>query len=193
MVPPARGGRNQLRIIGGRWRSRRLPFAPLPALRPTPDRVRETLFNWLAPVISGARCLDLFAGSGALGMEALSRGAAAVCFVEADAVCVATLRDNLARLDCHEGDVVQADVMAWLQGAPRRHDIVFVDPPYHGGLLGPVCERLAAGWVATGSLIYMERAADEPPPPLPAGWRVRREKRAGQVAYTLLEVAGDGV
>ena len=184
------GGRNRLRIIGGRWRGRRLAFPPRPALRPTPDRVRETLFNWLMPIIDGARCLDLFAGSGVLGMEALSRGAAQVVFVERDPACCAALRDNLALLDAEGGEVVQADVLGFLAGAPQRQDIVFVDPPYHAGLLGPACERLDSGWVGAGSLIYMERAADEPPPPLPAGWRVHREKRAGQVVYALLAVDG---
>src|SRR5512134_933490 len=124
------GGGNQLRIIGGRWRSRRLRFPPLPGLRPTPDRVRETLFNWLTPVIAGARCLDLFAGSGALGIEALSRGAAAVTFVERHPQAVRGLRANLAQLRAEGARVEQADALLWLRQAPQPFTVVFLNPPF---------------------------------------------------------------
>jgi 16S rRNA (guanine966-N2)-methyltransferase len=183
--------RNQFRIIGGRYRGRKLRFPDLPGLRPTPDRVRETLFNWLMPVLPGARCLDLFAGSGALGFEALSRGAAAVTFVEREPQAVKMLRDNLALLQVDGGEVVQADALAFLAGPARPHDIVFLDPPYQSDLLPPCLERLAAGdWLAPGARLYVETPARTDLPPLPAGWSVHRSKRAGGVGYHLIRTAG---
>jgi 16S rRNA (guanine966-N2)-methyltransferase len=180
-------GRNQLRIIGGDWRSRRLAFPDVDGLRPTPDRVRETLFNWLAPVVSGARCLDLFAGSGALGLEALSRGAAEVLFVERDAKAATALETNLGLLKAGaRGRVVRADAVTFLRGGGRPFDLVFLDPPYGLALLEPALRLLAeGGWLAAGARIYLENAADVGIPLLPEGWEVHRSLRAGQVAYGL--------
>lgn len=176
---------SRLRIIGGRWRRRHLSFPDTGTVRPTPDRVRETLFNWLAPVIEGARCLDLFAGSGALGMEALSRGAASAVFVEQDPRLTRALRDNLARLGAEDARVMQAEALTWLQGIPTPFDVVLLDPPFHQGLLAPVCQRLATGgWLGEGALVYLELARAETPT-LPATWELRREKTAGEVYFRL--------
>ncbi|MCB1777962.1 MAG: 16S rRNA (guanine(966)-N(2))-methyltransferase RsmD [Candidatus Competibacteraceae bacterium] len=176
-----------LRVIGGQWRSRRLEFPGLPGLRPTPDRVRETLFNWLAPVLPGARCLDLFAGSGALGIEALSRGAAEVVFVERQPRAVHALRDNLDRLSVSNARVDQFDALAWLRSPGTPFDIVWLDPPFSENLLEPACALLEqGGWLATMAWIYLEIQADQPRPPLPAHWTFHREKTAGRVAYRLV-------
>ena len=176
----------QLRIIGGSWRGRKLAFAPIPGLRPTPDRVRETLFNWLAPVIRGARCLDLFAGSGALGIEAASRGAAECVLVEHDAHAVRVLREQVGRLDATQVRVVEADALHWLCVDPQPFDIVFLDPPFGAGLL-PECMRLleARGWLAPETWIYLETGAATAPE-LPDNWELYRDRRAGQVSYRLV-------
>jgi 16S rRNA (guanine966-N2)-methyltransferase len=176
----------QLRIIGGSWRSRRIQFPDLPGLRPSPDRVRETLFNWLAPLIEGSRCLDLYAGSGALGLEALSRGAARVCFVDADRRAIDALRDNLERLGADRAQLVEADALHFLRGAPQPHDIAFLDPPFRQGLLADGLQRLAQGWLTANARVYIEMEAEAELPELPPGWEVLRSKRAGQVCYSLL-------
>ena len=177
---------NQLRIIGGRWRSRCLRFPDVEGLRPTPDRVRETLFNWLAPLIEGARCLDLFAGSGALGIEALSRGAAEVVFVERQPLAVRQLRRNLAQLGQTSTQVIQADALVWLCGPSQPFDVVFLDPPFDANLLVPVCAALhRGGWLADGARIYLETARDAGKLELPENWQLTREKTAGQVSYRL--------
>ena len=179
------GGQGVLRIIGGTWRSRRLTFPEREGLRPTPDRVRETLFNWLQPWLPGATCLDLFAGSGALGFESLSRGAGQVVLVEQDGVAVSALRANLALLEARSAEVVQADARVFLQGPAQPFDIVFLDPPYGSGLLVECCTRLdAGGWVKKNGLIYLEADADQALP-LPPAWTLLRSKRAGQVGYHL--------
>lgn len=177
------------RIIGGRWRRRRLPVVSRPGLRPTPDRVRETAFNWLAPFVPGARTLDLFAGTGALGLEALSRGAASCVFVETDADAVHQLRAALDLLQCEAGDVVPGDALAFLAGRPRTFDLVFVDPPYALDLLPRVCERLENGWLAPSARIYLEAPAAKGPPRLGPGWTLLRSARAGQVGYHLAHFA----
>lgn len=182
----ARNTPGQLRIIGGSWRGRKLGFAPLPGLRPTPDRVRETLFNWLAPVIRGARCLDLFAGSGALGIEAASRGAAECVLVERDARAVQILREQIERLDARQVRLIEADAPVWLAGDARPFDIVFLDPPFNAGLL-PECMNLleSRGWLAPEAWIYLETGHDTQPD-FPANWALYRDKRAGQVSYRLI-------
>lgn len=180
------GTSHRLRIIGGRWRGRRLRFPDAPGLRPTPDRVRETLFNWLAPLIDGARCLDLFAGSGALGLEALSRGAGEVVFVERDRRVVQTLRENLKALGA-TAEVHQADALSWLaHKVPAPFDIVFLDPPFGQELLAPVCERLEQyGWLRPAARVYLEAEQDWKLQVL-KNWTMLREKRAGHVAYRLV-------
>ena len=180
---PAGSGR--LRIIGGNWRSRRLRVVLSEGLRPTPDRVRETLFNWLQPWIDGANCLDLFAGSGALGLEALSRGAARAVLVERDPEVIAALRLNVTELNAIGAQIVAEDCMGYLQGTAQSFDIVFLDPPYHSGLLAACCALLAGrGWVRSGGLVYLE-APSAQEPVLPAGWELVRSRRSGQVGYHL--------
>jgi 16S rRNA (guanine966-N2)-methyltransferase len=182
----SRGPRNQLRIIGGTWRGRKLAFAEVPGLRPTGDRIRETLFNWLAPWISGARCLDLFAGSGALGLEAASRGAARVVMLERAPQVVRLLRQHCRTLQAASVEVVQADALAYLAGPAEPFDILFLDPPFHQDLLRPCCELLEArGWLAPRAYIYLEAERALGEPPLPAGWCMHRSKVAGEVGYFL--------
>jgi 16S rRNA (guanine966-N2)-methyltransferase len=180
------GAAYRLRIIGGRWRGTRIEFPRVEAIRPSPDRVRETLFNWLQSWIAGANCLDLFAGSGALGLEALSRGAAHVTFVDREPRVGRHLTQTLERLKSSDADVHIGDALSFLARAPRQYDIVFLDPPFASDLLQQACARLGAGWVAPGAHIYLENPADQALPPLPAGWSVHRTKQAGQVGYHLL-------
>ncbi len=179
--------RSTVRIIGGQWRSRRLEFPERDGLRPTPDRVRETVFNWLAPRLAGARCLDLFAGSGAFGFEALSRGAARAVLVERDAKALTALHDNRQRLQAETAEIVAGDALEFLNRPVEPFDIVFLDPPYASGLLAPCLARLAErGWVRPGGYIYLE-APEKQPPALPAGWTLMRSKTAGQVGYHLAQ------
>jgi 16S rRNA (guanine966-N2)-methyltransferase len=183
---PASRGRNELRIIGGRWRGRKLRFPSAEGLRPTPDRVRETLFNWLAPSIRGARCLDLFAGSGALGLEALSRGAAEVVFVERAPLVARHLREALGLLAADGGRVVQADAAAFLAGPAQPFDVVFLDPPFGADLVPAMLARLvAAGWLAPGARVYVEQPAARGAPAWPAPLVAHRSGQAGEVGYHL--------
>jgi len=190
-----------LRIIGGTWRGRRLRFPPSPEIRPTPDRVRETLFNWLAPRVPGARCLDLFAGSGALGLEALSRGAAHVTFIEHDPAAAREIAARLAEWGAHAAHVEQADAGRFLDGKPGvPFDIVFLDPPFGSKLLAPAAARLErGGWLSDGALIYVERAAERAAgmpagagSELPALWTPLKAKQAGEVGYHLYSRAARG-
>ncbi len=178
----------QLRIIGGTWRGRRFRFPPSPEIRPTPDRVRETLFNWLGSRVSGARCLDLFAGSGALGLEALSRGAVQVTFVEQDSAAARELESRLGEWGAQGGEVQRRDALQFLaRPAPPPFDIVFLDPPFSANLLQGTAELLESRqWLAAGALIYVECAAREGLPALPATWTLVRAKHAGEVGYHLL-------
>jgi 16S rRNA (guanine966-N2)-methyltransferase len=178
---------NRVRVIAGRWRGRRLRFPDLPGLRPTPDRVRETLFDWLAPALPGARCLDLFSGSGALGIEALSRGAAEAVFVERHPVAVRALRENLARLNADGARVERIDALDWLREPGSPFEIVLLDPPFGHGLVAPVCTLLErGGWLAPTAWIYLEAEAGGERPPLPDCWAPYRENKAGAVAYRLV-------
>src|SRR5450631_4475801 len=154
----ASGGRNSVRIIGGGWRGRRVSFADIPGLRPTPDRVRETLFNWLQQVIAGARCLDLFAGSGALGLEALSRGAKELVFVEQAVAAARALQEQLIRFGgAGKGQVVEMGAARYLRSAPQPFDIVFLDPPFGQDALAEYVPLLnAGGWLNAGALVYLE-------------------------------------
>lgn len=176
---------NRIRIIGGRWRGRQLRFIPIEGLRPTPDRVRETLFNWLTPLIQGARCLDLFAGSGALGIEALSRGAAEVVFVERHPAAAQRLLENLILLDIEPRWVEQADALTWIRNKPQAFDVIFLDPPFGERLVTPACACLELGWLTPNARIYLETELAAAEVVLPSSWRVIRKARAGQVAYCL--------
>jgi 16S rRNA (guanine966-N2)-methyltransferase len=176
----------RIRIIGGAWRGRRIPVPDAPGLRPTPDRVRETLFNWLAPVIEGASCLDLFAGSGALGLEAASRGAARVVLVERSAPLASRLLTVARELGATTVEVVRADGLAWLGSVTDPFDVVFLDPPFGEGMLEPACQVLAErDLVRPGGFVYLESEVALGPPALPAGWSLTRSGKAGEVRYHL--------
>ena len=186
MKKPTSGGSGQIRIIGGQWRGRKLPVPDSPGLRPTTDRVRETLFNWLAPSMVDARCLDCFAGSGALGLEALSRYAASATLLEMERHVAQQLQKNLATLKAGHGKVVNTNSLPFLNQAGTPHDLVFVDPPFRKGLLEETLRLLESnGWLADSALIYVESEVENGLPPVPAGWDLHREKIAGQVAYRL--------
>lgn len=179
---------NRLRIVGGLWRGRSIDFPAIDAIRPSPDRVRETLFNWLQTHIVGARCLDLFAGSGALGIEALSRGASAVTFVDREPQVGRHLTQTLQRLGAIGATVKTEDATRFLARTPEPFDVIFLDPPFASTLLQAVFARLPEGWLAPEAHIYVECPADTPLPPLAEGWSVYRSKQAGQVGYHLLRV-----
>jgi len=177
---------NQVRIIGGAWRSRRIGFPDHDGLRPSADRVRETLFNWLGQDLGGQICLDLFAGSGALGFEALSRGAASVVMVEKNRRVCATLRRNAALLGAKNLQLHCADALEFATAAAAdttaRFDVVFLDPPFDSTLLAQVLPRVAP-LLRPGARVHVESAAAFAPI---VGWRVLRHGRAGQVHYTLV-------
>lgn len=176
----------QLRIIGGSWRGRKLSFPTVEGLRPTSDRVRETLFNWLQMDIPGRRCLDLFAGSGALGLEALSRGAAEVVMVEQDRTAAQQIRQHLQTLNCQSGRVENANAFNYLKGNATAFDIVFLDPPYKLACLAECCQLLEQnGWLKENAVIYLEDSSKNPPPELPANWQLSRSKKAGEIGYHL--------
>jgi 16S rRNA (guanine966-N2)-methyltransferase len=173
---------NTVRIIGGRWRSRIIGFADVPGVRPTPDRVRETLFNWLGQTLAGLDCLDLFAGSGALGLEAASRGARSVVMIERDAKVLGSLRAAARALDAASVRLVHGDALEFLRRPDVRFDVVFVDPPYRQALAEKVLELLPRVLTPQGR-VYLESDAGVAPPP---GWAMIRQGRAGQVHYHLL-------
>lgn len=177
----------RLRIIGGAHRGRIVPVPDAAGLRPTGDRVRETLFNWLQADIEGARCLDLFAGTGALALEAASRRASRVLAVESDPALAGALQRTAAEWGAEAIEVHAGEALLYLAGPPEPFDIVFLDPPFGSGLLEKAAARLTAGWLAPGALVYTEADAGERPV-LPAEWRPHREKRAGHVAFRLYRV-----
>ena len=176
----------RLRIIAGKWRSRKLVFPSLEYLRPTPDRVRETLFNWLQADVPGSVCLDLFAGSGALGFEAASRGAREVILVEKDRDASAALARNIDILEAGNIQLATDDALRWLQQDNGLYDIVFLDPPYQAGLLSRCCELLESGKnLAENAKIYIEHALGDKGLKLPDNWECVKNKSAGQVSYKL--------
>jgi 16S rRNA (guanine966-N2)-methyltransferase len=180
----------RLRIIGGQWRGRRVSFPDLPDLRPTGDRIRETVFNWLQMILPGARCLDLFAGSGALGLEAASRGAARVVLVERSARVCEALRLNREALGAQSVEIICSDALHYLQRPGEVFDVVFLDPPFDSDMIGTCCRRLEdGGWLAPSARIYLELAATAPPPELPGNWELNRSRKAGQVAFYLAQRA----
>ena len=186
---PAHSGQGQLRIIGGQWRSRQFDFPMAHGLRPTPNRVRETLFNWLAPYVEGAKVLDVFAGSGALFLEALSRGAGSALALDLNSAAINSLRGHLLTLRCDNGQLLQTDALRHLEQQPATpFDLVFLDPPFSQGLLLPACTLLEEkGWLAADAWGYTE--SENPPSSLglPGNWRLHREQKAGQVYYALWE------
>lgn len=177
---------NSLRIIGGRWRGRKLAFPDLPGLRPTPDRVRETLFNWLNPIIYNARCLDLFAGSGALSLEALSRGAGHSTIIDREHKAVMQLKQHLQKLECGSAELIQTDALQWLEefnpDGTAPYDIIFLDPPFNQQLLQPCCDHIEKkGLMHPDGFIYIEMEVSGEPA-IPESWHIHRQTAAGQVA-----------
>ena len=178
--------RSTVRVIAGCWRGRKLEFPAVPGLRPSPDRVRETLFNWLQRPIVDARCLDLFAGSGALGFEALSRGAGRTVLVEHEPLVVRALAATAERFGEPRPEIVQADAFTYLNGRAQPFDLVFLDPPFAAGWLPELCTLLEVrGWLAPRAYVYLECAASDAVASLPGAWETLRETRAGEVRAVL--------
>ncbi len=181
------GGPGEVRIISGQWKGRKLPVLNVEGLRPTTDRVKETLFNWLMQDVQGRRVLDCFSGSGSLAFEALSRHASYALLLELDAVAAKQLQQNLARLGQAPAEVRQSNCLSFLSSAAASpFDLVFLDPPFRQGLLEPACQLLETkGWLADEALIYIEAEKELPLTQLPRTWRLLKEKVAGQLAYRL--------
>jgi 16S rRNA (guanine966-N2)-methyltransferase len=177
-----RSAANQVRIVGGALRSRLISFPAVAGLRPSPDRVRETLFNWLGQRLDGKQCLDLFAGSGALGFEAISRGAARVVMVEQQRAAVRALEDNAKRLECAGLTIVAANALQYLAATQNRFDVVFIDPPFRQGLVPAVLDKLPPR-LNEGALVYVE---SELTLDVDAGWEIVKQSRAGDVKFQLL-------
>lgn len=188
-------GSNQLRIIGGEWRGRKLRFPDAPNLRPTPDRVRETIFNWLTPMIHGASCLDLFAGSGALGLEALSRGAKFTTFVDSHKKVSQALKAHLDLLAANDrAEILSMDGVKFLshdnfiKTESKKYDLVFLDPPYHLDFMQKVVPLLEENaWLADNAMLYLEIEKRQSLPELPRNWKQLKEKTAGEVNYFLFQ------
>ncbi|MEQ1773620.1 MAG: 16S rRNA (guanine(966)-N(2))-methyltransferase RsmD [Burkholderiales bacterium] len=177
---------NRVRIVGGEWRSRCIDFPDGRGLRPTPDRVRETLFNWLGQDLAGKRCLDLYAGSGALGFEAASRGAKQVVLVERERVVCAALEASRAALQAERVQVIRADALEFLSADSGVYDVVFLDPPFADDPWAQLFERLPQR-LAPGALVYRESGEKQKRQAAPEGWTVFKQGRAGQVNYQLLK------
>ena len=186
--PSGKGGSGQIRIIAGDWRGRKLPVADLPGLRPTSDRVRETVFNWLAPYIPGARVLDCFSGTGALSLEALSRGAKEAVMLEMATPAVKTLKSNLTLLKASNGHVHGTNTLQFLNTpCTEPFDVIFLDPPFRQGMLEETCRLLQEnGYVHEQTVIYVEVEKELDPLPVPEQWQRLKTKRAGQVSFNLL-------
>lgn len=183
------GAPGEVRIISGSWRGRKLAVLDAEGLRPTTDRVKETLFNWLMHDINGAVVLDCFAGSGSLGFEALSRYASHCTLLERDKMAAAQLLRNQRKLECSNADVINIDSLSWLkQLAKRQYNVVFIDPPFRKNLAVPCCQLLEQQqWLTTTALIYLETEKELDVTALPANWRLLKEKVAGQLAYRLYQ------
>jgi 16S rRNA (guanine966-N2)-methyltransferase len=181
----------EVRIIGGKWRSRKLKFPAINSLRPTPDRIRETLFNWLAPTIEGSRCLDLFAGSGALGFEALSRGAEYVYFIDKEPRLVQYLKNQIEIFQASNNAQVQCMKFPFTALPPlsiQNFDVVFLDPPYNRNHIAPCLQWLEQQpWLAKQALVYVEAESALHPLPLSQNWQILHSKTSGQVGYHLIE------
>ena len=181
----------EVRVIAGLWRGRKLPVLNAEGLRPTTDRVKETLFNWLMMDVANARCLDCFAGSGSLGIEALSRQAQAVVFLEKFATATQQLKKNLASLKTDKGTVINTDTLAYLaqKNNDNPFDIIFIDPPFHHQFVPQILPLLQQNnWLAENALIYVETEKNHPPLPLAENWQIIKEKSAGMVTSRLIQV-----
>lgn len=177
----------QVRIIGGQWRGRKLPVINSPGLRPTPDRVRETLFNWLEPIIKNSRCLDCFAGSGVLGLEALSRYAKSTTLLEVKNNVSQQLINNLTILKADNGFVINTNTLFWLEQKGRPYDVIFLDPPFRQGLLTRTIYLLEKRkWLSNEAWIYVENTSlKDKMESFPSYWKLHRRKTAGQIIYRL--------
>ena len=180
----------RLRIVAGKWRSRLLPIPDVHGLRPTSERIRETLFNWLGPRVYGMRCLDLFAGTGALGLEALSRDASSVVFVERSAKAVTALRHSVRTLDATGAELVNADAIEYLtRCSAEQFDLIFLDPPFADNSIDDLCRLIAERrLLRSAGCVYIEQDRQSPLPDLPEGWQVKKSRIAGNVRYSLIGV-----
>ncbi len=179
----------QLRLIAGKWRGRKLAIADVEGLRPTPDRVRETVFNWLQATVGGARCLDLFAGSGALGFEAASRGASSVVLVESNTRAATILRDNITAMSAEQCQVENKTAQQFIAQTTQQYDLVFIDPPYQSDLWTEIAQQLVTSNVlADNATIYLECPSKGELPRVPESWTVLKDKTAGDVRYCLFEI-----
>ena len=181
----------EVRVIAGLWRGRKLPVLNAEGLRPTTDRVKETLFNWLMMDVANARCLDCFAGTGSLGIEALSRQAQAVVFLEKFATATQQLKKNLASLKTDKGTVINTDTLAYLaqKNNDNPFDIIFIDPPFHHQFVPQILPLLQQNnWLAENALIYVETEKNHQPLPLAENWQIIKEKSAGMVTSRLIQV-----
>ncbi|HED13514.1 MAG TPA: 16S rRNA (guanine(966)-N(2))-methyltransferase RsmD [Gammaproteobacteria bacterium] len=186
MSPAHNNHQNHIRIIAGRWRGRNLHFSSQPGLRPTPNRIRETLFNWLRPYLAEARCLDLFAGSGALGIEAISQGAASVVLVEKNPIAARHLQQICHKLDCNQLTVVNRPAQSWLYSCTDQFDGVFLDPPFTTAQLSTTVAKLESSTVLTkGAWIYIEQSVREKPVIIPVAWELLHQKSQGEVLFSL--------
>ncbi|WP_018692255.1 16S rRNA (guanine(966)-N(2))-methyltransferase RsmD [Algicola sagamiensis] len=178
----------QVRIIGGQWRGRKLPVHDIEGLRPTTDRVKETVFNWLMHDVVDATCMDCFAGSGGLGFEALSRYAESVTFLEYSSTVARQLETNLKTLNASHGKVICCDTLEHLANPDQAYDLVFVDPPFRKDMLEATCNQLESnGWLSESAKIYVEYESESQPINFPSNWRCLKEKTAGQVVFALYE------
>jgi len=179
--------KGSIRIIAGKHRGRKLPVVLADGLRPTTDRVKETVFNWLMPYVQDSRCLDCFAGAGSLGFEALSRGAEQVTFVELNKNAASQLTKNKLLLKADNTEVINQDILAFLTNAPQQFDLVFLDPPFRKQFIVEIEQRLNSGWLLDGAIIYVEAETELSQQHLPTSWQLLKEKIAGQVAYRLYQ------
>lgn len=177
-----------VRIIAGKWRGRKLAVKNLDGLRPTTDRVKETVFNWLAPSLYQAKCLDIFAGTGSLGLEALSRQASHVTFVELDKIAAEQIREHFSLLDAKNATLHNTDAISYLSKQGECFDLVFIDPPFRKDLLCDVIHHLEHnGWLAENALIYIEAEKELSALEVPMNWKILKEKHAGQVSFRLYQ------
>lgn len=175
-----------LRIIAGKWRGRKIHFPDVESLRPTPDRIRETLFNWLQNEIGDSRCLDLFSGSGALGLEAASRGARHVDLIELDNQATRQLQENCQQLSAEQCHVIKSTAQGFLTATAQQYDIVFIDPPFQAGLWTEIADLLVKhNILVDNARIYLECPKKQDLPALPLQWQLLKEKTAGDVRYCL--------
>lgn len=176
-----------IRIISGKYRGRKLPVLDAEGLRPTTDRVKETVFNWLMPYIQDSVCLDCFAGSGGLGFEALSRGAEKVTFIELNKSAAQQIQNNLRQIGANNADVINKDALSFLNTQAQSFDLVFIDPPFRQELINKTLSALEQGWLADDALIYIEMESEQTKLNIPVNWILLKEKKAGQVIYALYQ------